>query len=292
MKKWVLILSFLFAFSTNAKAEIYHDIDVDLVYKNGNFNSKEEVKTLIDNYLQRDITENDENKTTVSNMIDNHYHNPEYIPVMEAKCQESMEWIKGNFALWEEPNFRADMCLTWEINKKLTNEQIETFAHLKKAWENVISDLHQKYDFDASYNRAMEYSLQLAVRFYNLVLHQDWPECLYETNQDMNYYINQYDNKPCNIVSPALKECRNNKNVISCMQTQIITLMSKLVTEQYREQSLIDVKNLLDFTEKVITEILKNPLQQQKEIIKLYNFYWLSIQYAYDVISLFTRTSI
>ena len=128
MKKCILILGLILSLCANARAEIYRHIDVDMVYKIGNFNNKEEVKKLIDNYAQSDVP-NDPQKTTVSNVIDNYYQHPEYTPIMEAKCQKSMPWIKGSFGLWKEPNFRADMCLTWETNKKLNEKQIELLAH-------------------------------------------------------------------------------------------------------------------------------------------------------------------
>ncbi|MBQ7633041.1 MAG: hypothetical protein IJS88_02880 [Alphaproteobacteria bacterium] len=131
MKETVLILGLCLSLCANVRAEIYRDVNLDMVYKIGNFNNKEEVKKLIDDYTQKD-TPDDPKKNTVSNVIDDYYQHPEYIPIIEAKCQESMPWIKGSFGLWEEPYFRADMCLTWKTNKKLDKEQIELLAHLKK----------------------------------------------------------------------------------------------------------------------------------------------------------------
>ena len=123
MQKIVLILGLFLSLCANAQAEIYRDIDVDMVYKNGTFKDKAEVKKLIDDYTQRD-TPDDPQKNVVSNVIDGYYLHPEYIPIIEAKCQESMPWIKGSFGLWEEPYFRADMCLTWKPTKNLIRNKL------------------------------------------------------------------------------------------------------------------------------------------------------------------------
>jgi hypothetical protein len=209
---------------------------------------------------------------------------------MEATCQKSMPWIKGAFGLWEEPYFRADLCLTWETNKKLNQEQIELLAHLKLTWENVIGDLHQKNDADASYDRKMEYSLQQAVRIYNLVLHQDWPECLFETGKSSDYF--PYDNKPCNVESPILSKCRQTDNVIACMQEKLTIAIQTLVDVDYKDIAPKDMDNLLYLTNQFIATIEPNKDKQHSEIVRLYNFYWLSIHDAYDVISLFAKTSV
>ena len=74
------------------------------------------------------------------------------------------------------------------------------------------------------------------------------------------------------------------------MQKKLKSSISKLVTEQYKEKATKDMKDLLFLTEKVITKITNNPIEQQKEIIRLYNFYWLSIYNAYEVISVFSNT--
>ena len=50
MKKFVFVLSLLVFFSLNAQAEIYHGIDIDAVYKSSDWNNKEEIKELIDDY--------------------------------------------------------------------------------------------------------------------------------------------------------------------------------------------------------------------------------------------------
>ena len=127
------------------------------------------------------------NKNVSDAMIENFYKHPEYIPVIDKECAETMGWVKGNFAFFEPLHHRAVFCLAWETNKKLNKEQIELLAQLNKAWSNVIMDLYQsdtyRNSFAVSFDNEQEYSLQLAVRIYNIVTQQKWPECFYETNE-------------------------------------------------------------------------------------------------------------
>lgn len=50
MKKFILILGLLSVFSSTARAEIYHGIDIDTVYKSSDWSSKEKIKEIIDDY--------------------------------------------------------------------------------------------------------------------------------------------------------------------------------------------------------------------------------------------------
>ena len=50
MKKFVLILSLFMFLGASAKAEVYHGIDIDAIYKSSDWNNKEEIKELIDDY--------------------------------------------------------------------------------------------------------------------------------------------------------------------------------------------------------------------------------------------------
>ena len=50
MKKFALILGVFLIFSISAKAEIYHGIDIDEVYKSSDWSSKEKIKEIIDDY--------------------------------------------------------------------------------------------------------------------------------------------------------------------------------------------------------------------------------------------------
>ncbi len=50
MKKLFLVLGVFLTLSLNAKAEVYHGIDIDEIYETSEWNSKEEIKNLIDDY--------------------------------------------------------------------------------------------------------------------------------------------------------------------------------------------------------------------------------------------------
>ena len=234
----------------------------------------------------------------VSNVIDDYYLHPEYIPIIEAKCQKSMSWIKGSFNLWEEPNFRADMCLTRETNKKLDKEQIELLAHLKKTWGNVIMNMDLSdgilTSFNITFHNHNEYSLQLAVRIYNLVMKENWPECRIETGKkigDSDIHI-----EPCNTPSEIMKLCSSADNPQNCMQEEIISRISKFkimtnvwATEEEKQKEreemenkrINDMKWLMQLTQKIIPQLIEDKNRQKKEIMRLYNFYWLSILRSY-----------
>ncbi len=50
MKKLVLILELCLTLSTNAWAEVYHGIDIDAIYESSDWNSKDDIKQLINDY--------------------------------------------------------------------------------------------------------------------------------------------------------------------------------------------------------------------------------------------------
>ncbi len=53
MKKIIFILCFFLHFTpTNTKAEIYHGIDIDEVYQHSDWNNKDDIKQLIDDYTR------------------------------------------------------------------------------------------------------------------------------------------------------------------------------------------------------------------------------------------------
>ena len=51
MMKIILGLGLFFMINTTATAEVYHGIDIDDVYKSSEWNSKNEIKQLIDDYF-------------------------------------------------------------------------------------------------------------------------------------------------------------------------------------------------------------------------------------------------
>lgn len=48
MKNLIFILSLIFIFTSDVYAEIYHGIDIDSVYENGDWSSKNYIKSIID----------------------------------------------------------------------------------------------------------------------------------------------------------------------------------------------------------------------------------------------------
>ena len=50
MKKIVFILGLILSFCANARAELYHGIDIDDVYESSDWSSKEKIKEIIDDY--------------------------------------------------------------------------------------------------------------------------------------------------------------------------------------------------------------------------------------------------
>ena len=186
------------------------------------------------------------------------------------------------------------MCLTWETNKKLRKEQIELLAHLKNAWENVIGDLIQgneyRDSFAVCFDNEQEYTLQMAVRIYNLVLNQKWPECIFEAPKNISEDVVYYK-EPCNEPSEILKKCKNSTNTKLCMQQEIIsktenfeTIESKWIKpEEIKKNRKEHLELLFDLTEKFISQIISDNIRQEREIIRLYNFYWSSILVSYQM---------
>ena len=50
MKKFALILGLFLSLSANARAEVYHGIDIDAVYESSDWSSKEKIKDIINDY--------------------------------------------------------------------------------------------------------------------------------------------------------------------------------------------------------------------------------------------------
>lgn len=237
-------------------------------------------------------------KTVSDAMIEYFYNRPEMIPDIDAECAEVMEWAKGSFGLMETLNFRAILCLTWETNKKLTKEQIELLAKLHKVFSNVIMDQSLAdgilTSFNITFDNKNEYSLQLAVRIYNLIMKESWPECRLETGEKIKD-IDAYT-EPCNKPSKIMKLCNSNENPQNCMQDEIIKRMAKfkILTniwateeekkeekEKIKKERINDAKQLMQLTKEIIPQLVDDNGKQNEEIMRLYDFYWLSILRSY-----------
>lgn len=226
-------------------------------------------------------------KTVADAMIEVYRNHPEILPEIEEKCKDLEEWAKGAFNEMPSYSFVLTECITWEINKKLNEEQIEMLAKLNKVWNNIIIDQTMTNgilsSFNMTFSYANEYSLQLAVRLYNLVLKEKWPECLFETdekNADTALFT-----EPCNQQSKVLKLCEKAQNSQKCMQEEILKRVSKfiivtspqLTKEQIKTKRISDIKSLMRLTREVILQLVEGEQEQNTEIMRLYNFYWQSI---------------
>ena len=50
MRKYIIIIGVFLALVANARAELYHGIDIDAVYNSSDWSSKEKIKEIIDDY--------------------------------------------------------------------------------------------------------------------------------------------------------------------------------------------------------------------------------------------------
>ncbi|MBR3675757.1 MAG: hypothetical protein IKN71_01305 [Alphaproteobacteria bacterium] len=226
-------------------------------------------------------------KTVTDAMIEVYRNHPEILPEIEEKCKDLEKWAKGAFDEMPSYSFVLTECITWEINKKLNEEQIELLAKLDKVWSDIIIDQTMTdgilSSFNTTFDYSNEYSLQLAVRIYNLVMKEKWPECLFETdekNRDTALFT-----EPCNQQSKVFKLCEKVQNSQKCMQEEILKRVSKfiiitspqLTKEQIKTKRIADIKSLMKLTEDIILQLVEGEQEQNKEIVRLYNFYWLSI---------------
>ncbi len=122
MKKAVLIFALTLLFSFNAHAETYHGIDIDEVYNQSDWSSKDKIKEVIDDYkllmaYQKELydcsTQNDEILFCYSNVAEKILKNLYVYPENNIKvyqqfkqtlvnaysiqsCSNKYEWPSGN----------------------------------------------------------------------------------------------------------------------------------------------------------------------------------------------------
>lgn len=148
--------------------------------------------------------------------------------------------------------------------------------------------------FNITFHNCNEYSLQLAVRIYNIIMRENWPECRIETGEKIGDY--DIHTKPCNKPSEIMKLCSSAGNPQNCMQEEIISRISKFkimtnvwATEEEKKEEreemekkrINDTKQLMQLTKEIIPQLIENKNRQKDEIMRLYNFYWLSILRSY-----------
>ena len=74
------------------------------------------------------------------------------------------------------------------------------------------------------------------------------------------------------------------KNDIISKVMKFKTLNSKWITKkEILEKRKKNLEKLFNLTDKFISQITNNTTMQEREIIRLYNFYWLSIVMSYKM---------
>ena len=107
MKKIVWFLCLFFVFSTNVNAEIYHGIDIDQVYNSSDWNSKDRIYSIINDYnlllqcKQRlDQCSQSSDKFNCMNTINEdvikHFYNHE----LNNNLNEYHNYVKSTFAAY------------------------------------------------------------------------------------------------------------------------------------------------------------------------------------------------
>ena len=109
---------------------------------------------------------------------------------------------------------------------------------------------------------------QLAVRIYNLIMKENWPECRIETGEKIGDY--DIHTEPCNEPSEILKLCSSTENPQNCMQEEIISRISqfKIMTNVWAtEEEKQEIKKLFERRNglKELTKILDSSNEELYE---------------------------
>lgn len=219
---------------------------------------------------------------TEDEMIADFYNHPEKIPEIDKICVEDLEWAKGRFNIGMAQLYHKSLfCYTWDINKKLSPDQITLLTHLKSSLSDTISDIYPSCFPIIGFliEHTNEFNLQLLARIYNIINKTTLPECAFESNISLGDFGFL---EPCNTDSELIKLCEKEKDMISCMEQNLITSFPKLITPDQQEQATQHIQNLTNLTENFIKTISSDKDSQNKEIKKLYNFYWILIHNVYD----------
>ena len=94
MNKFVVIFGVLLSFCTNARAELYHGIDIDAVYESSDWSSKEKIKEIIDDY------------TLVLQYQEELNNCPIELPEVLGCCDKVAEKIVTNLYVYPEINIK------------------------------------------------------------------------------------------------------------------------------------------------------------------------------------------
>ena len=225
-------------------------------------------------------------KTVADAMIEQYRETGTHNQIIDKECKETFEHLQGKFVLPEQLNHRLIFCLTWDIDKKLSDEQIRKLEILNKTWKNLVSDLYREGNFQINFETSNEFSLQLAVRIHNIVYNENQPECSYEAqSKDTEYY-----NEPCN-GDNIIKLCLKTEPLSYCIQQQLVSAIEKFSDEKYRPKALSDLNKLFTATEEFIASLNIPKARQKKEKLRLLNFYLLSVIYTDKITTLWDKTA-
>ena len=107
MRRLFLILGLILSISTSARAELYHGIDIDAVYENSDWSSKEKIKEIIDDYTlllqyQKEqilCHQNSEKLSCLNNLAKNIITNF-YVGNIKDNLDNYQEYVKATFAAY------------------------------------------------------------------------------------------------------------------------------------------------------------------------------------------------
>ncbi len=179
------------------------------------------------------------------------------------------------------------LCSAWNISKKLSDKQTNLLFYVKFLLTRLVFDsspLCVSMEYLIMYD--FEFRLQFLTRIENILSGSQMAECAYES---VTRPINSVFSKPCNIDSELIKMCENEKDVITCMRQNLIDELPKLaltdkiddalkrVRPDKKETVFHDITELTQKTELFIQSIIPDKTEQEHQIKRLYNFYWIFI---------------
>ena len=219
-------------------------------------------------------------KTVSDAMIEDFYKHPEVISDIDKECAEVMEWVDSQYDYGMEKYYhRAILCLTWEINKQLNEEQIELLVKLKSVINNVIVDLTKKDGYTVLEMLYTGYSgtLMTVKKIYNMVYSPPLPICFEETE---SIYQNKH-HTTCDIQpSDYLKHCLKEKDPKTCINKKITAKF--LANTAQTGNTRADIYWLNKLTDKFISSLYTDKVQQNIKTMDFYDFY---IKLIDDIIS-------
>ena len=224
---------------------------------------------------------------TEDEMIADFYNHPEKIPEIDKICENHMKWGLGRFNLDLQQLYHTSiLCYTWDINKKLSSEQINLLARFKSILSQTTFNItrNENYPIQNMVSDKNDLTLQILTKLYNIIYNKNLPECAFESKiSEKSILAYQYwDMKPCNTDSELIKLCEQEKNMLPCMRQNLIDSFSKLVIPNQKNPAIQDINSLIRITDQFIQQIIPNESNQYSTIKNFYNLYWLVFHGIYN----------